>query len=76
MKRRIICVFSFLLLLLVFCTLLAPKVEEEMATLVDARKKADKTGRGVTVGSNVVEWKNTDDRLFILVEGNGWESEV
>ena len=66
--------FSFLLLLLVFCTLLAPKVEEEMATLVDARKKADKTGRGVTVGSNVVEWKNTDDRLFILVEGNGWES--
>ena len=38
MKRKVLCFFSLILILLVFFTIVSPKVEDEMYTLVDARK--------------------------------------
>ena len=73
MKRRILCVASFFLILLVFLTLISPKAEEEMRTLVDART----TGRGygnVIIGNIAVEWKSSNNRLFSVVDGRGWDS--
>lgn len=74
MKRNGLCFFSFLLILLVFFTLVSPKVEEEMYTLVDARTTEGKGKYNTTIGNIALEWKNSDDTLFRLVEGTGWES--
>ena len=38
MKRIVLCIFSFLLILLVFCTMVSPKAQEEMMTLVETKK--------------------------------------
>lgn len=74
MKRKVSCFFSFLLILLVFFTIVSPKVEEEMYTLVDARKGEGKGNRNVSVGTIAIIWENSNDRLFNIVEGDGWES--
>ena len=74
MKRKVLCFFSFLLILLVFFTIVSPKVEEEMITLVDARKGEGKGNRNVSVGTIAIIWENSNDRLFNLVEGDGCES--
>ena len=73
MKRKVLCVFSFLFLLLVFCTLVGPKTEEEMLTLAQEKKaKAERT-RHAVVGSISLDWENAKDTLFTIVEGEGWE---
>lgn len=74
MKRKVLCFFSFLLILLVFFTIVSSKVEEEMITLVDARKGEGKGNRNVSVGTIAIVWENSNDRLFNIVEGDGWES--
>lgn len=73
MKRRVLCVFSFLLILLVFLTLISPKAEEEMRTLVDARKSGKGNGN-LVIGNISILWRESDDMLFSVVEGSGWES--
>ena len=74
MKRKVLCFFSFLLILLVFFTLVSPKVEAEMHTLVDARKGGAKGKYNFSVANIALEWKTSDDKLFSLVEGDGWEN--
>ena len=77
MKRSVLCLFSFLLILLVFCTCISPKVEEEMHTLVEA-KHGDgtkyTTKRNIVIGSSAITWQNSKDVLFNIIEGTGWES--
>ncbi len=70
MKRKVLCVFSFLLILLLFCTMVSPKVEEEMRTLAEARKTY-RFGNS-SVGAIAIEWKESDGVLFQVVEGKGW----
>ena len=74
MKRKVLCFFSLLLILLVFFTIVSPKVEDEMYTLVDARKGEGKGNRNLSVGTIAIVWENSNDRLFNIVEGDGWES--
>ena len=74
MKRKVLCFFSLLLILLVFFTIVSPKVEDEMYTLVDARKGEGKGNRNFSVGTIAIVWENSNDRLFNIVEGDGWES--
>lgn len=74
MKRKVSCFFSLLLILLVFFTIVSPKVEDEMYTLVDARKGEGKGNRNFSVGTIAIVWENSNDRLFNIVEGDGWES--
>lgn len=74
MKRKVLCFFSFLLILLVFFTIVSPKVEDEMYTLVDARKGEGKGNRNYSVGTIAIVWENSNDRLFNIIEGDGWES--
>lgn len=74
MKRKVLCFFSLLLILLVFFTIVSPKVEDEMYTLVDARKGEGKGNANLSVGTIAIVWENSNDRLFNIVEGDGWES--
>ncbi len=72
MKKRVLCIFSFLLIALIFLTVISPKVEDEMITLVEARKVQGEI-RNYVIGNIAVFWKNSDDKLFCLSEGTGWE---
>ena len=77
MKRKVLCLFSFLLILLVFCTFLSPQAEEEMHTLVEAKHaEGSKIGRkrNVYIGSSAVTWVESKDVLYNIIEGSGWES--
>lgn len=77
MKRNVLCLFSFLLILLVFCSCISPKAEEEMQTLVEARHGLGtkyQSKRNIVVGSSAITWEHSDDILFNIIEGTGWES--
>lgn len=73
MKRTVLCFFSYLLILLVFCTLISAKVEDEMMTLVNTRTAEARNGRSVMIGTISLDWENTENVMYILSEGSGWE---
>ena len=73
MKKNVLRLFSLLLIFLVFFTLVSPKVEEEMATLVDAKIRKD-TGRNIGISNIAIIWPESKDVLFNIIEGTGWES--
>ena len=72
MKKNVLRIFSLLLIFLVFFTLVSPKVEEEMATLVDAKFR-ENTGRNIGISNIAVIWPESKDVLFNIIEGTGWE---
>lgn len=75
MKRRVLCVISFLLIILVFFTFVSPEVEDEMATLVDARKRQNAgNGRSIQISTIALLWRDSDERIYSISEGKGWES--
>lgn len=75
MKRKVLCVISFLLMFLVFFTLVSPKVEDEMTTLADARKRKNvAAGRTIQISTIALLWRDSDDRIYSISEGKGWES--
>lgn len=74
MKRSVLQVFSLILILLVFCTLLSPKAQEEMVTLVQAKRTDKNSPQNTNVGEIAIEWKTADRMLYSIVDGSGWES--
>lgn len=77
MKRNVLCLFSLILILLLFFTLVSPKAEEEMQTLVDAReaKGTNYSGKqNLKIGKIAITWWGSDRAFYNIVEGKGWES--
>ena len=74
MKKAVLCLFSLLLILLTFFTLVSPKVEAEMRTQVDARTVEGKGISNVSIGKIATLWPNSNNILFLVTEGQGWES--
>ena len=74
MKRNVLRIFSFLLILLVFFTLISPKVEEEMATLADGKQRTGKQNRNLNVSLSAITWPESNEVLFTITEGSGWET--
>ena len=74
MKRTVLCIFSFLLILLLFCTLVSPKAQEEMITLVEAKRTEKNSPQNTNVGGIAIEWKTSERMLYSIVDGSGWES--
>ncbi len=74
MKRKVLAFFSFLLLLLAFLTLVSPKVEEEMLTLAEAKEAKAVNERSMVIYSISFNWEDGKESIFILNEGEGWES--
>lgn len=74
-NRLALCFSTFLLLLLVLCTVLSPKVKEEMMTVAETRTAEALGGRRVKVGAFSLEWEGYghDKKLLALGEGSGWE---
>ena len=75
MKRKVLCFFSFLVLLFAFLSLVSPKVEEEMVTIAEVREANAANGKSVSIPKSAVEWEGGDGEyhLFIVVEGSGWQ---
>lgn len=76
MKRRVLCVFLLILYLLVVCTMLSAKIEEEMSTLVKVEKRASsrQTGRSMTIDIRAVYTDSEGDHLYEVREGEGWDT--
>lgn len=75
MKRKVLCVFSLVLFLIVFCTILSPWVSREMQTLVEIKKITGKvTMRNPNVAGSAIHFQETDDILFQIVDGEGWQA--
>lgn len=74
MKRTVLCIFSLILILLVFGTVLSPKVQEEMMTLVEAKKTDKSSPLNTNVGEIAVAWRTSERELYTIAEGSGWET--
>lgn len=75
MKRRVLCVFFLILYLLVVCTMLSAKIEEEMSTLVKVEKRTSsrQTGRSMSINIRAVYTDSEGDHLYEVREGEGWD---
>lgn len=76
MKRRVLCAFLLIFYLLVVCTMLSAKIEEEMSTLVKVEKRASsrQTGRSMTIDIRAVYTDSEGDHLYEVREGDGWDT--
>lgn len=76
MKRRVLCVFLLILYLLIVCTMLSAKIEEEMSTLVKVEKRTSsrQTGRSMTINIRAVYTDSEGDHLYEVREGEGWDN--
>lgn len=73
MKRKVLCVFSLLGYLLLFCSLFAPMAQREMALLVEVEPISGNSYRNVTLSCYSVQWGDQTG-LFQVVEGTGWNA--
>lgn len=80
MKRRTLCICTFVLYLLLVCTMLSGKIQKEMLTQVAARPVVltEKSRGPVKLPLDAVwerpDWKNTTEvLLFDLSPGTGWQ---
>ena len=72
MKKITLCVFSLLLFLLVFCTILAPQVEQEMRTMVEVKLLSESMKMyNHQVPVNSIKWPD-GAKIYHIVEGKGW----
>lgn len=76
MKRRVLFLFLLILYLLVACSMLSAKIEEEMATLVQVEKRTSSspTGQTMTLNIRAVFTDSEGDHLYEVREGDGWDS--
>lgn len=81
MNKKLIRIFSLVLYLLLACTLLSGKIQEEMTILVKGAYKTSSksTGRDVTIDwrSVYTQWNEDEqqygDHLYEVREGTGWD---
>ncbi len=74
MKRRVVCVFSLILFLLIFCSLLAPSVEREMRTMVEVKHiRQEQKMYNNLVPPLSVQWAD-GVKIYQVVEGKGWNT--
>lgn len=73
MKRKVLCVFSLLGYLLLFCSLFAPMAQREMALLAEVKKVTANENRNTNLSYYSVQWGD-EEGLFQVVEGTGWNT--
>ena len=71
MKRKVLCVFSLVVWVLVVCTFLSSKIEEQMTAQVVT---VDRAPLGNILPMESLFYDKTGYHLFEMVEGTGWES--
>ncbi len=73
MKRKVLCVFSLLGYLLLFCSLFAPFAQREMALLAEVKNVRANENRNVSLSYYSGQWGDKSG-LFQVVEGTGWST--
>lgn len=78
MKKKVLCVFSLILYILIVCTMLAEKIEVEMMTQVETKmvKGLNSINSGITLPSSYLFSEDGIDYLFEVEEGTGWKSGI
>lgn len=73
MKRTVLCVFSLVVYLLLFCTVFTPMAQREMTILAEVKqiKKNDK--RNANVPGYAGTWDDVEE-LYQVVDGSGWNT--
>lgn len=71
MKRKVLCIFSLLGYLLLFCTIFASMAEREMTILADTKQVETTTTRNIRLPSYCSQWGDMEG-IFHIVEGTGW----
>ena len=71
MKRKVLCVFSLIAYLLIFCTLFAPMAEREMAVQVELKHLTGSKNYNPQLGAYCSLWWE-EEGLFQVVDGKGW----
>lgn len=76
MNKKVICVFSLILYLLVAATLLSTKVQEEMTTLVKVESRAFSRENGgiMSVSWRAIYTDSNGDHLYEVREGTGGQT--
>ena len=72
MKKRVICLFSLIVYLLVACTVLSIKIEEEMMTQVAITTRKNQGGM-FTLNQSVLFTDDSSQHLYAAIEGSGWD---
>lgn len=76
MKKKLLYLGALVLYLLVACTMLSQKIEEEMATqvLIQEHSVVNRYSAGGSMAADALFYVEGEPMLFEVVEGNGWES--
>lgn len=76
MKKKVLCIFSLILYILVACTFLSGKIETEMLTQTEVQTTNAKGSSGQTIKLSLrVLFTDTEgDHLYEVIDGTGWES--
>lgn len=75
MKKKVLCVFSLILYILIACTLLAEKIEVEMMTQAEVWVvKASNSSFELKLSTGYLFDEDNGKHLFEIKEGTGWES--
>ncbi len=72
MKRKVLCAFALLAWILVACTLLSIRIEEQMPARVVASQNTDRGIKPLPLES--VSYDEAGCHAFSVAEGSGWES--
>lgn len=72
-KRRVLCIFSLVAYLLLFCTIFAPMSQREMSVLVTVKQLDGSTKHNVNLSVYCYQWGDKEG-LFQVVEGTGWNT--
>lgn len=73
MKRSVLCIFSLVLYLLLACTMLSVKIEEEMMPQVEVKTLKYK-GTALSFSPDVLFHDEQGDHFYHAANGSGWES--
>lgn len=73
MRRKVLCVFSLIAYLLLFCTCVSPAIQREMTVLTDVKVIKRNTKANAYVPAYAGTWKG-EQRVYQIVEGSGWNT--
>lgn len=73
MKKRVICIFSLILYLLLACGVLSVKIEGEMTTQAKVVKRQNR-GESFSINPSVLFSDEEGEYLYDVIEGTGWDS--
>ena len=73
MKRKVLCIFSLIAYLLLFCTCVSPAIQREMTILTDVKIIKRNTKVNGYVPAYAGTWGG-EQRLYQIVEGSGWNT--